>query len=135
MKWLLLFVIVVAAPVIIAASVGALLPRTHVVSRSIVVPKPPEEVWAVISGPPTWRAEIRSYQELPPHNGRRMWRETDSHGQTIAYEEIESIPARRMVARIADRKLPFGGTWTVDIAPLSHDEIFRLRMMRNDGRR
>lgn len=117
MKWLLIFVIVVAGPVIIAASVGALLPRTHVVSRSIVLPKPPEEVWALVSGPPTWRAEIRGYQELPAHNGRRMWRETDSHGQTITYEEMESAPPRRLITRIADRKLPFGGTWTIDIAP------------------
>jgi hypothetical protein len=117
MKWLLIFVVVLAAPVIIAASVGALLPRKHVVSRSIVLPKAPEEVWAVVSGPPTWRADIRSYQQLPAHNGHRMWRETDSHGQTITYEEMESVPPRLLVTRIADKKLPFGGTWTIDITP------------------
>jgi hypothetical protein len=117
MKWLLIFVIVLAAPVIIAASVGAMLPRTHVASRNIVLPKAPQEVWAVISGPPTWRAEIRSYQEMPAHNGHRMWKETDSHGQTIAYEEMEAVPPSRLVTRIADMKLPFGGTWTIDVTP------------------
>ena len=29
----------------------------------------------------------------------------------------ESIAPRRMVVRIADRNLPFGGSWTYDIAP------------------
>jgi hypothetical protein len=48
-----------------------------------------------------------------------MWRETDKGGQTIAYEAVESAPPRRLVTRIADPSLPFGGTWTYDIAPAS----------------
>jgi hypothetical protein len=33
------------------------------------------------------------------------------------YEAIESTAPRRLVVRIADPTLPFGGTWTYDITP------------------
>jgi uncharacterized protein YndB with AHSA1/START domain len=71
----------------------------------------------LISGPPTWRPDVTSYQELPPHEGHRMWRETDKHGQTISFEAVESVPPRRLVTKIADTKLPFGGTWVYEIVP------------------
>jgi len=46
-----------------------------------------------------------------------MWRETDKHGQTISFEAVESVPPRRLVTKIADAKLPFGGTWVYEIVP------------------
>jgi hypothetical protein len=46
-----------------------------------------------------------------------MWTETDNHGQTITFERVESLPSRHLVVRIADRKLPFGGTWIYEITP------------------
>jgi len=79
--------------------------------------QPAATVWSLISGPPAWRPDVRSYEELPAHDGHRMWRETDKHGQIITYEAIESEPPRHMVAQIADPTLPFGGTWTYDITP------------------
>lgn len=60
---------------------------------------------------------MKSYEELSPQNGHRVWRETDKHGQTIAYETIESAAPTRLVTKIADPKLPFGGTWTYEISP------------------
>jgi hypothetical protein len=30
---------------------------------------------------------------------------------------MESIPPQRLVTRIADAKLPYGGSWTFDIVP------------------
>lgn len=117
MKWLLIVVLSLAGILLLIVAVGALLPQKHHVSRSIAVHQPMEVVWRLISGPPNWRPDIRNYQELPPHEGHRMWRETDKHDQTITYEAIESSPPRRLVTRIADPKLPFGGTWTYELAP------------------
>jgi hypothetical protein len=51
------------------------------------------------------------------HDGHRMWRETDKHGQSITYEATESVPLHRLVTQIADPKLPFGGTWVYEIVP------------------
>lgn len=116
MKWLLIVVLSVAGLLILIVVIGALLPQKHKVSRTVSLHHPAETVWALISGPPTWRSDITNYQELPPHEGHRMWRETDKHGQTITFEAIESLPPRRLVTQIADTNLPFGGTWTYEIA-------------------
>jgi uncharacterized protein YndB with AHSA1/START domain len=102
---------------ILIVVIGALLPQKHRVSRTVSLHQPAEVVWHLISGPPTWRPDIRKYEELPPHDGHRMWRETDKHAQAITYEAVESSPTSRLVTRIADPKLPFGGTWTYEITP------------------
>src|SRR5262245_1052169 len=115
MKWILIGAFVLAGVLIVVVVIGALLPKQHVASRSITLNASPEAVWSLISGPPTWRPDVKSYEELPPHDGHRMWRETDKHGQTITYEAVESSAPRHLVTKIADPKLPFGGTWTYEI--------------------
>ena len=35
----------------------------------------------------------------------------------MVFEIVQSIPAARVVSRIADPDQPFGGTWTVVLAP------------------
>ncbi len=117
MKWLLIGAVSVAGLLILIVIIGALLPQKHTVSRSISLHHSADRVWSLIAGPPTWIPDVTSYQELPPHDGHRMWRETDKHGQTITFEAVEYIPSRRLVTRIADAKLPFGGTWVYEIVP------------------
>lgn len=48
--------------------------------------------------------------------GPVRWRETGRDG-TITYEVDAAEPPRRLVIRIADPKLPFGGTWTYVLEP------------------
>ena len=120
MKWLLIIAVSLAGLLMLIVVIGALLPQKHRVSRTVSLHLPAETVWSLISGPPTWRPDIQNYQELPLHDGHRMWRETDKHGQTITYEALESVPPRRLVTRIADPKLPFGGTWTYELVPSEH---------------
>jgi uncharacterized protein YndB with AHSA1/START domain len=115
MKWILIGALVLAGILILVVIVGALLPKQHVASRSITLNAAPETVWNLISGPPAWRPDLKSYEELPPRNGHRLWRETDKHGQTITYEVVESAAPRHLVTKIADPKLPFGGTWSYEI--------------------
>jgi hypothetical protein len=126
MKWLLVVALMIAAPILLVVAVGALLPVQHVVSRTVKLRQPPEAVWNLITGPPAWRPDVRSYQELPAHEGHRMWRETDRHGQTITYETVESLPPQRLVVRIADPKLPFGGTWTYTIEPQPSGSVLTI---------
>jgi uncharacterized protein YndB with AHSA1/START domain len=117
MKWVIIAALSLAGIVLLVILIGALLPQKHVVTRSVSLHQPPETVWKLITGPPAWRPDIKGYQELPASNGHRMWRETDEHGQTITYEAVESVAPSRLVTRIADPKLPFGGTWTYEITP------------------
>jgi uncharacterized protein YndB with AHSA1/START domain len=117
MKWVIIAALSLAGVVLLVILIGALLPRKHVVARSVSLHQPPETVWKLITGPPAWRPDIKGFEELPANNGHRMWRETDEHGHTITYETVESVAPSRLVTRIADPKLPFGGTWTYEITP------------------
>ncbi len=117
-------IVIIAGTVLLALIlaillVGLLLPKTHIASRTVVIAAPPPLVWRAITtveAYPQWRG-VKA-ETLPPHAGRRMWRETDRHGQSMTMEVIEEIPERRLVTRIADKKLPFGGTWTYELIPM-----------------
>jgi hypothetical protein len=117
MKWVFIVVAVLVVFVAVVAIIGAFLPKSHTASRSSRFKQTPPAIWSAITGPPEWRPDIRGFEELPRRDGRRAWKETDKHGQVIAYESIEEIPPTRLVTRIADPKLPFGGTWTIQITP------------------
>jgi hypothetical protein len=64
------------------------------------------------SGPSDWRnLKYERLTETP-----LKWREIDSNG-AITYERVETVAPTRIVNRIADPSLPFGGSWTYEIAP------------------
>jgi uncharacterized protein YndB with AHSA1/START domain len=123
MKWILIFAPFLVGLVAAVATVGVggmLLPKVHTATRSIRLKQPPEAVWVVISDferHPSWRPGLKSIERLPDAGGHPVWKETDKHGESIPIETVESLPPRRMVGRIADPKLPFGGTWTYELEP------------------
>ncbi len=116
MKWLILVVGVMALAVAAMAIAGAMLPVKHHASRRARFGRSAAEVYAVVSGPPDWRPDVKASGALPDAGGRRRWWEQDAHGKKITYELLESSPSR-VITRIADKYLPYGGTWTVEIAP------------------
>lgn len=99
-------------------SVGAMLPQRHTATRTAVLRGTPEQVFAMISGPQDWRSDLKEYKFFD-ENGRRMIRETDKHGQTIIYEIVQSRPPLLLKRTIADKNLPFGGSWTWNLQPQS----------------
>jgi hypothetical protein len=116
MKWLLMAGIVLACLIAVVVVTGMLLPKAHVATRSSRLKYPPEAVWALIAGDQSWRPDVRRYEKLPDRGGRRTWKETSKHG-TITFEMVESDQPRRLITRIADTGLPFGGSWTYQIVP------------------
>ncbi len=97
---------------------GALLPKKHVVSRSAEFKLPPGSIWAAITNVesyPEWRTGVTKV-EIVQHEPKKRWREKSSQGE-ILFELAEAAPPNHLVTRIADPKLPFGGTWTYEIAP------------------
>ena len=118
MKWLIIAGGTVALAVALMALIGSLLPVKHYAARKARFTQTPEAIYAVLAGPPYWRSDVRAVGELPEKNGRMQWWEQDKHGQKIAYELVEASPPVRRVTRIADASLAFGGTWTIEIAPL-----------------
>ncbi len=99
---------------------GAMIPREHVATRTARYAQPPEEVWRAITdaeGQVAWREGVTSVRRLPEENGLPGWVETSSFGE-MPLRVLSWEPPRRMVIRIADDTLPFGGTWTYEIAPV-----------------
>src|SRR5215510_3071830 len=124
MKWALLVVGVVAGLIIVVAIVGSLLPRDHIAAMSARVAATPEAVWAVIADPasfPTWRRDVKAVDVLPATPTGPSWREHSSNG-AITYVADVFEPPRRMIARITDEHLPFGGSWEYRVEPASATE-------------
>jgi hypothetical protein len=101
------------------AMVGAMLPRDHHISRKARFHVAPDALFAVLAGPPDWRTGVKAYGVLPDRDGRKRWWEEDTHGHKIAFELVEANPPERLVTRIAQAGLPFGGGWTFEISPLA----------------
>jgi hypothetical protein len=116
MKWVLLTAGVLALLVVVACAVGAMLPPRHQLTRTVRLAASPDAVYALYAGPPDWRG-VKKYGDLPDTGGKKRWWEDDGHGGKITYELVEAVPARRRVTRIADEKLPYGGTWTFEVTP------------------
>lgn len=108
-----------AALIAIVAAVGAALPATHLVSRSRTVARPADAVWAVIADRaayPAWRTGLARVEPLPDRDGRAAFREHGKHG-AITYVVDEQAAPTRLVTRIDDPGLPFGGRWIHELTP------------------
>ncbi|HEX2338929.1 MAG TPA: SRPBCC family protein [Vicinamibacterales bacterium] len=65
---------------------------------------------------PEWRSEVRTV-ELLGDDGRGMrFREDGKHG-VVTYRVERRQPDSRLVTRIDDPSLPYGGTWTLEVKP------------------
>jgi hypothetical protein len=129
MKWVLIVFTVLAAILILIALIGWLLPKAHTVTREARFHQPPEAVWTAITdidAMPTWRQGLKSVKHLPDQNGLPAWVETLDSG-TIPLATVVSQPPVKLVVRIADPKLPFGGTWTYEIMPIPTGSSLRIR--------
>ena len=121
MKWALIVIIALAALIAVACLVGWMLPKGHMATRTVRLKQSPEAVWAAISDAqamPSWRFNVVKVERLPDQNGHLVWRESYKNGDSLPLEIMESAPPTRLVGRIADPKLPFGGTWTYEITPV-----------------
>jgi Polyketide cyclase / dehydrase and lipid transport len=129
MKWVLWIFIVLGGILILIALIGWLLPKAHTVTREARFHQPPEAIWkaiADIDAMPSWRQGLKGIKRLPDQNGMPAWVETSDSG-TLPFETVISRPPSKLVVRIADPKLPFGGTWTYEIAAVAGGSSLRIR--------
>lgn len=90
MRWVLWIAGSLGVIVAVVAIIGARLPVKHTASRTAHIPAPPPALYSTI-------VELTRSSDVP-----------------VRLEREE--PPSLLVARIADPKLPFGGTWTYRIA-------------------
>lgn len=124
MKWVLLGMIALLIVVAVVVAIGAALPKEHVARTHASYRASPDTIWAVLTDVaqyPTWRSGLKRVEVLPPRDDLHVrWREHDKDN-AITFEEVEATPPAQWQVRIADEKLPFGGTWTYELVPIAGD--------------
>src|SRR5712691_4621051 len=92
MRWIIFFVLGLAAVIAAIAAVGAMLPRAHKASRTLRLHRAPADVWPVV----TEKAQASS----------------------VPVDVLENNPPHRLVTRVRETERNFGGTWTIAIVPV-----------------
>jgi hypothetical protein len=120
--------------VVVVLVAGARAPRRHVARVSVVLRRQAGEVWAVVSDLgawASWNTSVKSVRRLADRDGHAVWA-VESGGQVLPSEIVEATPpgqgqgGARLVTRIADDQLPFGGTWTWEIEPSTDGSSTRV---------
>lgn len=68
---------------------------------------------------------VQKVEQLPDTDGTPCFRETNN-GSAVTYVLEDIVPDQRMVSRIADRALPFGGAWAYEIVPRGDATTLRI---------
>ena len=130
MRILLMILGAIVALVLVVVVVGWMLPVGHRASRVVEVSGAPHDVFALVDQVaeyPRWRRGVTQVEVLPTNGVAQplRFREHGSNG-TILYEVAEREADRRIVTRIADSTLPFGGRWTYEISPTKNGASLRI---------
>jgi len=123
-RWIIMTVTVLAVMVGAIVVIGFALPENHTAARTARYRASPEQVWSAITDVtafPSWRSDVKSIESLSPVDGRQSWRELGSD-EAITYRVMTATPPApgapgRLVTRIADKTLPFGGEWEYEVSP------------------
>jgi hypothetical protein len=129
LRILILIVGALVALVLLLIAIGYALPIGHVATRETRLAGPPERVFGLLRDVekfPTWRSDVESV-EVPATTPALRWRERGDNDITFEMETVDA--PRKIVTRIADRTLPFGGSWTYELSP--HDGGTRLAITEN----
>ncbi len=140
MKVVLIILAVIISIVVIIVLIGAALPANHVARVKARVNASPEDIWTALTDVaeyPKWRKDVTSVEILQSTNGKTAWRETGSNGK-IAFEQAEAVRPSRLLVRLTDDSLPFGGSWTYELSPakdgtdliITEDGIIRNPLFR-----
>ena len=114
--------------VVVVLLIGWSLPVAHRVTREATYRATPAQVFSLITDVkafPQWRPSVTQIEVLPAADGRSQFREIGKNG-TILFEIDSAQPDQRLVTRIADRSLPFGGKWTYELTPRGDSTNLRI---------
>jgi polyketide cyclase/dehydrase/lipid transport protein len=118
-KWLLYILAGLVGLIALAFAIGAMLPKGHTASRAVRFQPKPAELFAIVSDfakYPEWRTGVTRVDVEGPVGTGTIIREHGANG-TIPYRIEVFEPPSKILTRIADSSLAFGGTWTFEVFP------------------
>lgn len=119
MKWIIWGVGAMLALIALILVVGSALPVEHTATVTRTIPATPETVWTAITdfdAMPSWRTGVDSISRDPNTDGQPAWTEFNGR-ESLGFAVLEMESPTRLMAQIVGEDLPFGGTWTYDLAP------------------
>ena len=119
LKWTIIVVAILVGLVAIAALAGLLLPKAHRASRTARLAAPPAVVFAIITDferGPAWRHDVTRVDVTPDDGRGPVVREQGRQG-VVRYRVEAFDPPERLVMRIDDPSLPYGGSWSYELVP------------------
>jgi len=119
LKWTLIVVISLASLAGFSALVGSMLPKGHRASRMTTLAAAPAVVFGVITDfarAPEWRRDVKQVEIVPDDGHGRIVREHGKQG-VVPYRVEVIEPSSKLVMRIVDPSLPYGGSWTYALRP------------------
>ncbi|HEV8263912.1 MAG TPA: SRPBCC family protein [Gemmatimonadales bacterium] len=129
MKWVVIVVGGLVGLIALMALIGALLPRDHRATSTIMLRQPADSVWKVVrdlGGAAAWWPEVKASTRLPDRDGRETWRQKmgDFDAALIV---VEARAPARMVTRIdGGEGAAFGGTWTYELTSVDGGTLVRV---------
>lgn len=96
------------------------LPANTTVTRSIAVQQTPEAIFALLSdfeNMPKWNRNMEKIEILAPVHGQAATRQTFKGGMQMTIVTTEMLPPTHLVRTVADKSLPFAGSWVYAIKP------------------
>ena len=119
MGWLLIVVLAVVVAGAGVVGTGVALPEAHVARVRARIDQSPLEVFGAIRdvvGAKEWRTGMKRVEVLSREGEPLRWKEYGANG-AITFRREEVVPPTRLVYRIDDPTLPFGGRWIYELRP------------------
>ena len=98
---------------------GRSLPERHTARVSVMLPAPRTKVWALITDyadMAAWWPAVKAVRLETRANGEVWAWNKDAHDREIAFRTKEEQAPVKLVREIMGDDLPFGGTWTMELA-------------------
>lgn len=118
MRIVLIVLGILAALIAAVLVIGMALPQNHTASRTARLSASPDTIWPLITDftrYPEWRKDVTSVERVESR-GAPSWREL-SGGDRMTYEAVVWEAPSHLVTHIADKGLPFGGSWDYRLIP------------------
>ena len=113
-KWIVRVLVILGLLLLAIVITGSILPEKHMATVSRDFESSREEVWAVLSDFskwPEWRSDLAEIRM--EHN---TFTEVSKNNESVEYRIEELNTPERLVTRIITPDLPYGGTWTYELA-------------------